>query len=216
MSCPLCLSSEIELFHVKDDVHLGHCEYFKCVTCDLVFLNRDQCLDFCEQKTIYDSHENSPESVGYVAFLRRLYDPFKQLLPVKASGIDFGCGPGPTLSGLAIKDGFCCVDYDPIYFPNDHTLKINSYDFVMSTETIEHFNALRETCDQVMGLIKRGGLLGLMTELRDSSQDFKNWHYHRDPTHVNFFSKQTMRWLGNHYNYDLLCCEARVVIFRKL
>jgi len=46
----------------------------------------------------------------YRRFLARLAEPLIAHLPKGARGLDFGCGPGPTLSLMLREAGFACAD----------------------------------------------------------------------------------------------------------
>ena len=87
------------------------------------------------KKQRYDDHENSIDDEGYCSFLNHLLTPLAERLPKGAKGLDFGSGPGPTLSLLMAKHGFQMRCYDKYYAP-EATLLNQSYDFITSTEVI--------------------------------------------------------------------------------
>ena len=60
-----------------------------------------------------------------------------------------------------------------------------------------------------------GGWLGVMTEFCQPARPFSSWHYLRDPTHVCFYSENTMRWLARRHGWSLEVPRANVVLFRK-
>ena len=95
--------------------------YWHCRTCDLVFVDADALPTPQQEKEIYVRHQNSPEHPGYVAFLQRIIQPALPYLNPTMHGLDYGCGPGPTLSVLLKRAGIHCQDYDPIFFPVSYT-----------------------------------------------------------------------------------------------
>jgi hypothetical protein len=62
-------------------------------------------------------------------------------------------------------------------------------------------------------MLKRGGILGVMTRLVPES--FESWWYHRDPTHVVFYSEATLCWIGSHFGFTILEQRGDVVVLRK-
>ena len=91
--------------------------------------------------------------------------------------------------------GYCMAKYDPFFFPDPAVLD-KQYDFVTCTEAIEHFYFPDREWKQLVGLVKPGGWLGIMTKLVTEETPFTDWYYAGDPTHVCFFSRETFRFLG--------------------
>jgi hypothetical protein len=85
-----------------------------------------------------------------------------------ARGLDFGCGREPTLSVLFEEAGFPCANYDLHYF-NDPAVLNTQYDFLTCSETMEHFRNPREEFEKLLSLVKPGGWIGIMTQLRDDA-----------------------------------------------
>ena len=92
-----------------------------------------------EEKAQYDLHENDPHDLGYRKFLSRLTDPLLAKLPPHSYGLDYGCGPGPTLSVMMHEAGHSMALHDPIYHPNPDALS-RSYQFITATEVFEHLH----------------------------------------------------------------------------
>jgi 2-polyprenyl-3-methyl-5-hydroxy-6-metoxy-1,4-benzoquinol methylase len=108
-------------------------------------------------------------------------------------------------------------DYDP-YFADDPTALTQSYDFITCSETAEHFHRPAESFALLDCLLRPGGWLGLMTNLRPgngNAADFARWHYVRDPTHVCFYSLETMAWLAAHFGWTASHPVANVVLMAK-
>lgn len=208
-TCTLCGAGASRPFDEVRGVRFLHCS-----ACDLVWQHPDQRLDSAAERQHYDTHENSPDDPGYRAFLNRLAEPLMQRLQPGARGLDYGSGPGPTLSVMLEECGFPTRLYDPFFAPDTSVLR-DCYDFVACTETAEHFHAPGREFRRLDALLKPGGLLGLMTGIRLPHHDFETWHYVRDPTHVSFYSPQTLAWIAAHHGWELELPSRDVAIFRK-
>jgi len=209
MKCPLCYREQPDFF-TRDDRR----EYFRCRQCGLTFVPTQFHLTPAEEKSEYDRHQNSPGDSGYRKFLGRLFGPVCERVPPQSSGLDFGAGPGPTLSVMFEEAGHAMAIYDPIYAPDTECLKLK-YDFVTVTEVVEHFRDPRHDFDQLWSLVKPGGLLGIMTKLALDRDAFDRWHYKDDPTHISFFSVTTLQWLATSWNAKLERIGSDVALWTK-
>lgn len=211
--CPLCRAdSASPLF--RGGKASGFRDFLHCEYCDLVFVPRAQLLDAAGQKARYLEHNNDVDDPEYRKFLRRMYDELRPHLRTGGKGLDYGAGPGPALQQMMLEDGFEAQVYD-IYFHPDRTVLAQSYDFVTCTETVEHFDDPIGELERINGLLMPGGCLGVMTGMLESWDDFPDWYYHRDPTHVNFFSRETMRWIANRFCWTEQFPRDNVALFRK-
>src|SRR5699024_8178290 len=118
-------------------------------------------------------------------FLGRLFTPLAARLSPGAQGLDFGAGPGPTLSLIFEEAGYSMAIFDPFYAP-DASVWQRHYDFITATEVVEHLAAPGREIERLLGRLRPGGWLGLMTKRVHSREAFGDWHYIRDPTHVTF------------------------------
>ena len=140
--CPLCKASEAN--HIlRDKVR----DYFLCRICGLIFVPPEQFLSHEEEKSRYDLHQNSPDDPEYRRFLSRLFIPMQKHLAPQGRGLDFGSGPGPTLSVMFEEAGHSMTLYDPFYAKAPSVLE-NQYDFVTATEVVEHLRSPREELDK--------------------------------------------------------------------
>ena len=211
--CPLCRSKGAAPFF-KGGKASGNRDFLYCNECDLVFVPRAQLLDAAGQKARYLQHNNEVDDPAYREFLGRMYYALRPHLNAGAKGLDYGAGPGPALQQMMIEDGFEASVYD-IYFHPDTSALTVKYDFITCTETAEHFGDPRGEFDRFNGMLRRGGWLGVMTGMLQNWEDFSSWYYHRDPTHVNFFSHATMLWLAALYGWEERFPSQNVVLFRK-
>lgn len=207
--CPLCSSSQT-IFYIR----AYHRSYIECNDCKLVFLSPDERLPHTTERAHYLTHENNPHDARYRDFLDRLALPLTARLAQGAQGLDFGSGPGPTLSLMLQERGFPTKIYDPYFAPDESVLE-TTYDFITATEVVEHFYHPAIEFRRLDALLKPGGFLGLMTELRRDDRPFDKWHYPRDPTHVSFYRLETMQWLAESLNYSLELPRPNVLLFQK-
>lgn len=208
-TCPLCAEQAVTFFY-SDQKR----DYHQCQHCQLVFVPDCYLLDHAAEKAQYDLHCNHPDDSGYRAFLGRLLLPLQACLHPQATGLDFGCGPGPVLAGLLSQQGFQMALFDPYYYPDEGVLQA-TYDFVTCTEVIEHVCDARQTWNRLSGLLNPGGWLGIMTKRVMSHEAFTKWHYKNDPTHVRFYSEDTFRWAARHWGMSLTFPASDVVLLQK-
>jgi SAM-dependent methyltransferase len=206
--CPLCRSSEAAAFFQDKR------DYFRCHLCLLVFVPPHQFLPSEEEKGLYDLHENTPEDARYRQFLQRLYGPVSERLAPGSSGLDFGSGPGPTLSVMFEEAGHSMGLFDVFYSPDMSAFE-RQYDFITATEVLEHLHKPHEELQRLWTCLKPDGLLGIMTKRVTDRKAFSKWHYKNDPTHVCFFSTQTFQWWAAHWGARLTVVDDDVVLLEK-
>jgi 2-polyprenyl-3-methyl-5-hydroxy-6-metoxy-1,4-benzoquinol methylase len=182
--------------------------------CGLIVVAEAHWLPRAEEKARYDLHQNSPEDEGYRAFLGRLVAPLGDRLAPGSRGLDFGCGPGPTLSVMLEEMGHSVALYDPFYKPDRDVLE-GVYDFVTATEVFEHLRRPRQEAELLWSLLRPGGLLGIMTRLVPDDVDFATWRYKDDDTHIAFYARRTFEWLAAKLKARVDILEPDVVLLHK-
>lgn len=207
--CPLCGTGGTAAF-----ARVGDDRYHRCDRCALVFVDPSGRLDAERERERYETHENDPGDPRYRAFLDRLAVPLVERLDPGARGLDYGSGPGPTLSVMLGERGFPTDIYDPFFAPDTKVLD-GAYDFVTCTETAEHFFEPGREFARFDALLRPGGWLGLMTGLLTEDIDFETWWYVRDPTHVAFYAPATLRWIADRFAWHLETPAENVALFRK-
>ena len=180
--------------------------YRRCTICRAIFMHPDQRLSPGEEYQRYCQHQNDPADTAYRRFLSKLAEPLLQRLPPQASGLDYGCGPGPALAAMLREAGHKTTPYDPYFFPDPEPLN-GLYDFITCTETIEHFYRPAEEFARFDRMLRPGGWLALMTCFLTDDQRFASWHYRRDPTHVVFYREATLRHIAGRFGWT---CEIPV------
>jgi len=222
-SCPLCLNGNTRIFYSDPDVNWTlytveptqpdtrhNLDFYQCDNCDLVFKDRRFALPLDNQKTRYLEHQNIL-SEGYTNFLNKLWIPLRERLQPQHAGLDYGCGPTQAFGELAKLSGFKCSSYDPIFWPRQELLEQN-YDFVFCSEVAEHFVNVNVDWKQLKKLLKPNGRLGVMTGFVRAP--FASWHYHRDPTHISFYSAKTFEWISQWLELKLVYCQNDVALFQ--
>jgi hypothetical protein len=208
-TCPLCYGEDVRAFF-----HDRQRQYVRCQTCALIFVPPIYFLTSEAEKTEYDLHQNSPNDAGYRIFLQRLFTPLLARLAPGCRGLDFGSGPGPTLSVMFEEAGHIMTLYDTFYAHNPDAFN-HSYEFITATEVIEHLRQPREDLERLWACLKPGGLFGIMTKLAKDQKAFSHWHYIRDLTHVSFFSKTTIQWLANQWQATVTWIATDAFLLQK-
>lgn len=208
--CPLCCSEKVRDFATVDDK-----QYWRCDVCQLTFLSSEYHLEEDAELARYQLHENSPDDPRYREFLSRLSTHLIPKLSPAAEGLDFGSGPGPTLSVMLEEQGFRMSLYDPFFAARPDALE-RTYDFITCTETAEHFYQPEMEFQRLDGLLRSGGWLGIMTEMLEPEVDFAGWWYHSEPTHVCFYTRETMEWIAERYGWRVEFPRKNVTLFQKL
>lgn len=207
--CPLCNSESHKEFYTGKKR-----EYLRCTNCQLVFVPKKYILSEKEEKARYDTHENFSDDPGYRNFLQRMATPIKEHVPEYSSGLDFGCGPTPVLANILTELRYNMSTYD-IFYNDNKTVFNKQYDFITTTEVIEHLLNPKKEIEKLWSLLKPGGTLGIMTKLVIDADAFSRWHYKNDSTHIRFFSIETFKWLAKQLNAELYFYYNDVMIFKK-
>ena len=208
--CPLCRNDIIKSYYKE-----AKRSYLLCNKCDLVFVPSKQLPSRNIEKTKYDQHQNSPQDSRYRAFLSKLFTPMQKFIKPNSYGLDFGSGPGPTLSKMFEEVGYKMDIYDIFYAPNKEVFT-KKYDFITTTEVIEHLHKPKEELSRLVAMLNDGGVLGVMTSFRPKQELFASWYYKNDLTHVRFFTPKTFEYIANMLSLKIIYIDDGVVIFKKL
>ena len=153
-----------------------------------------------EEKTRYQQHNNQRTNNGYVEHLLKLVASVEQNVLPMGSGIDLGCGPTPVLGELLRERGYSCLDYDPFFYPaRELWALVGTFDFVVICEVAEHFKDPHLDWKGILGLLKPGGVVAVSTktiEEKCTRDEFLDWWYIRDSTHIGFYSKRAVEFLA--------------------
>jgi len=207
--CPLCGDADSYSFFADEFRH-----YRRCSSCKLVFVPPMYWLSTRAEKATYDLHENSAEDTGYRCFISRLSTPLLEKLEPGQKGLDFGCGPGPTLPAMLAEHGFLVDLYDPLYF-NEPAVFSKRYDFICATEVFEHLRDPGQEISSLFMMLKPGGWMGIMTKLVIDQAAFSQWHYIRDLTHICFYSRSTFTYLARRFHAEIDIVGPDVILMNK-
>lgn len=204
MFCPLCESQSAKYI----------LNYYKCPTCDLRFLDPDKFLSPEDEKKRYLTHNNDVNDTRYQNFVSPLVKEVCELVLKQKRGLDFGAGTGPVLAKLLSEQEYFMTIYDPFFHPNKSALDAQ-YDFIVSSEVVEHFYSPKTEFQLLKSLVAENGLLAIMTEIYQEHIDFESWYYRRDPTHVVFYSEKTLHWIARSFGFKSVDIKLpRVAVFR--
>ena len=222
--CLVCgaLPEEIYIKRVKASYHL-------CPACQ--FMEKDSAYHISDQEAFarYETHRNSPEDEAYRAYFRRFVDhaiipylpaaltkrePTESSTPV---GLDFGSGPAPVLAGLMAEEYTLPMDiYDYFYAP-EKSYQNKKYYLITCTEVIEHLADPHQYFALFASLLAPRGILAIMTNFHTNNPTrFEDWHYLRDSTHITFHTPQTMSFLAEKHNMQVLFSDGRSYTTLKL
>ena len=211
MECPLCRSTSCSDYLIDKNR-----KYCQCENCKLIFVLPEYFLTIEDEKSRYIQHNNDINDPGYLRFLSRLFMPVSKLVCKGAHGLDFGCGPGPALAEMFESNGYIMDVYDPYFEPDTSVFK-KEYDFIATTEVVEHLYKPHEEIKRLWDCLKINGVLAIMTMFAGcrSKKQFLNWFYIRDLTHVCFYSEETFKWLAEELKAELIIPVKDVVLLCK-
>jgi SAM-dependent methyltransferase len=208
-TCTVCRGRAVSSLLVADGKR-----YWRCGDCLATFLDPAARLPADAEHRHYLTHENEVDDPGYRRFLARLAEPLLERLAPGASGLDYGCGPGPALAHMLREAGHEVALFDPFFRPG-RTVLDETYDFVTCTEVAEHFFEPAAEFERIDRLLRPGGWLGLMTSFQTDDDKFANWHYRRDPTHVVFYKRETLAFMADRLGWRFESPAKDIALMRK-
>lgn len=209
MNCIVC-GSNVEIKESEKNKNT----FAFCNVCK--FVEKANKVDESLEIDEYDRHNNSMENDGYVKYLQGFLD--EAVFPFIDDGIhlDYGCGPGPVLHELVKRQGFISKRYD-YYYEHDSDYMDYKYDVITSTEVFEHFYNPIENIEKILKLLKKGGLLSVMTSFVKPEPEFYDWWYIRDITHVGFYHEKTFEYIAKKYNLEIIYTNnINIMVMKKL
>lgn len=203
--CPLCVYEADYFLTYKTKT--GSRNYYLCNNCASIHLDKNELLSFHEEEQRYAMHNNNVEDVRYQQFVSPISNQIIQEQNKNASGLDYGCGPGPVITHVLEEKGFSNIKlYDPYFFNNPKLLD-STYQFIICCEVIEHFSNPKKEFKLIKNLLNTGGKFYGKTELLHEGLDaegFQKWWYKNDPTHCFFYSKKTLRYIAKTFQFSNL------------
>lgn len=215
MRCPLCGGPAAAFTAATRKTSR---RYYRCEACGFVTLAPGQRPACAAAKARYLLHDNDPEDRGYGEFLSGFAS--NAILPFIAPGarvLDFGSGPRPALAALLASLGHPCDLYDP-HFAKTRAWRRRLYEAIVLHEVAEHLAAPGATLGILAERVAPGGVIAIRTRfLPERGQDFDDWWYRMDPTHVSFYEPRSLERFFCHRGFGLARLDAPdTIVFRKI
>ncbi len=208
MNCSLC-GSETTKFSVTHKR-----VYHNCCICKGILLDSSCFLSSKQEKKRYEIHNNDINDKGYQSFVSPIVQSILKEYTVDDNGLDFGSGTGPVITSLLKKQGYRISTYDPYFDLNPEALQ-KKYDYIACCEVMEHFHNPHQEFKLLHSLLNKKGSLYCKTSLYNKNIDFNSWWYKNDPTHVFFYTKETLEWIKNHFYFRDVFLSEKLIVFRK-
>lgn len=190
--------------------------YFKCTSCLSVARSNSNFLSDQDEKARYLNHENDIHDKGYQSFVSPITSAVRASFKAKThKGLDYGCGTGPVISHMLKKHGFKMTLYDPFFFPDESYLD-SRYDFIVCCEVMEHFHSPKKEFQKLRRLLNLKGKFYCKTALISndiSVEEFSNWYYKNDPTHVFFYSPKALEYMKEALGFTDLIISEKLITF---
>jgi len=211
---------------------LGVVEYHKCPKCGLVksFNHSQMSLHKWEavNKTFHEfiENQNNTKVVNqppYIEISQFINILLKEKI-VEAPILDWGGGYG-SLAKILLKyhnvpseifEKYLINNKDKLIDYVDKTsLKVKSYNLVISTAVFEHVTE-RETLDSIIKQLSNRGSLLIHTLICDSIPNDPSWFYLL-PVHTTFFTNKSMAFLMKQWGFvsSIYCPRAKSWILLK-
>lgn len=116
-ACPICLSAASATHHFHHSEFMKR-DFFRCIACSCTFVPKEQFLSPSEERKHYSYHTNDSSDLKYRKYLQQVVDPLVAVLRKGDMGLDFGCGPGPTIFCDDVWVGFLRGKLRSHLFPN--------------------------------------------------------------------------------------------------
>ncbi len=211
MTCKVCGSSSLQLIGEEN-------KYYHCDKCEAIFSEPDEIVEPDEEKERYEGHDNNHQNDGYVKmfkdFIEEVIEPNINLDKIN-DVLEFGCGPGPVLADLLENRNLNVDLYDPYFFPKK-VFKDQKYDLITSTEVFEHFSDPAKELKLLTSHLKEGSYLAVMTSFHPGPENFEDWWYKWDPTHIVFYNQKTFSEIASAFDLEIIYTDQEKYILFKV
>jgi SAM-dependent methyltransferase len=199
-SCRICKSSSSLFFQDQR-------AFYKCAECSLIFTE-----EFPDQE-VEEKHYKDQWTTTDPGFWKSQVDVLLQLINNYRTPrhiLDFGSGSGEMTHEFRQR-GYDVTPLEPMthgYLKDQqYTVK---FDVVIAVEVIEHLLEPWEEIREIEKVLAPDGIVvftSLLTnpfiDRPDAKDQFKNWWYKDDPTHVSFFCNQVLSKMADTGNFDI-------------
>ncbi len=210
-SCPLCLSTA-NFFWQSDKKE----NYYACKTCEGIFLSPQNRLSKAKEFERYQLHENDVNDPDYQNFVNPIIQAVQKDFSTNTIGLDFGCGSGPVAAKMLRDKNYQVNLYDPFFYKKPESLK-KQYDFIVCCEVMEHFYHPKTEFEKLYSLLKPKGKLYCKTSLMSEEivNNFGEWFYKDDPTHVFLYTPKTLEIIQKNYRFSSFQIAKDFIVFQK-
>jgi SAM-dependent methyltransferase len=193
-------------------------KYYHCKQCEAIFSEPGEIVEPDEEKERYEGHDNNHQNEGYVKmfkdFIEEVIEPNINLEEIN-DVLEFGCGPGPVLADLLENRNLNVDLYDPYFFPKK-VFKDQKYDLITSTEVFEHFSDPVKELKLLTSHLKEGSYLAVMTSFHPGPENFEDWWYKWDPTHIVFYNQKTFSEIASAFDLEIIYTDQEKYILFKV
>lgn len=211
MNCKVCGSSNLNLIGCKN-------KYYHCNECEAIFSDLEEIIPLDEEKKRYEGHDNNHQNEGYVKmfkdFIEDVIEPHINLGEIN-DVLEFGCGPGPVLADLLEGRNLNVDLYDPFFFPK-RVFADQKYDLITATEVFEHFSDPIKEMKLLISHLKKGAYLAVMTSFHPGPENFEDWWYKWDSTHIVFYNQKTFRKIASDFDLKIIYTDQEKYILFKV
>lgn len=208
MKCSLC-EGETTDFHYCENK-----KFVQCKNCKAILLLPEFYLNAAKEKDRYSQHNNDIKDPRYQKFVSPITTHVIENLSSTTLGLDYGCGTGPVAAVELQKRGFTVNLYDPFFEDHPEVLTLK-YNFIICCEVMEHFHDPYGEFKLLNDLLLPGGILYCKTSVFFEDMDFEKWYYKNDPTHVIFYTPQSLEWIKTNLRFSELYFDPKLIIFTK-
>ena len=219
--CAVCNSSNVKSLTEYNGFNFSQCDH-----CEFVFLYPMPSQDELNKQYTDSQHEAEPTYDKAGSRLRRALIKLPRFFPYafKKNVLDLGCGGGFIAHALSLvaasstgidisvnaiayasnrfkRPQFICSSFTELLDSND------KYDFIYSSEIIEHVSDVNLYMRVLQHLVKNGGHVYITTpDLGHPKvpEDVRDWDVFVPPIHVQFFSSKTVKVLFERYGFEIV------------
>ena len=220
VECPVCNNAGTFYYVTKNNYPFNRCN-----KCDFVFLNPMPDQTTLNEQYIDHDTETEPTYNKSASRLRRAFMKLPRFFPYAfgKDSLDFGCGGGfvahalsfiaKNSTGIDISENavayakqrfkratYQCMDFIQLLESE------NKYDFVHSSEVIEHVSDINLYMRVLAHLVKKDGYVYITTpDLGHAKvpEDITKWDVFWPPIHVQHFTKKTANILFERYGFSI-------------
>jgi len=150
------------------------------------------------------------------------YDPYAFPTPVLETAVEDAIQAEPPAEALA-----CVADKDLIT-PSTSTSAFEEnfsklpealrtqYAFITLTEVLKNVRNPLFVWQHLYSLLRKGGVLAILGAVCVDASKFDTWHYHRDKSHIVFYTPKTLEYVAKLFSWKLVkTLNSNVYFFVK-